>query len=54
MKKIVFAIVAFVALSFTACGDKTASTASVNDSDSVAVVDSAAADSVVADSVVAE
>ena len=53
MKKIVFAIVAFVALSFTACGDKTASTASVNDSDSVAVVDSAA-DSVVADSVVAE
>ena len=36
MKKLVFMFVAFVAMTFAACGGQTASTASVNDSDSVA------------------
>ena len=57
MKKLVFMMVAFVAMSFAACGGQTDGTASVNDSDSVAVVDSIdsiAVDSVVADSTVAE
>ena len=57
MKKLVFMFVAFVAMTFAACGGQTAATASVNDSDSVAVVDSLdtiAVDSVVADSTVAE
>jgi hypothetical protein len=57
MKKLVFMFVAFVAMTFAACGGQTVSTASVNDSDSVAVdsvVDSLAVDSVVADSTVAE
>ena len=57
MKKLVFMMVALVAMSFAACGGQTDGTASVNDSDSVAVVDSIdsiAIDSVVADSTVAE
>ena len=58
MKKLVFMFVAMTAMTFAACGGQTPSTASVNDSDSVAVVDSldsVAVDSVVvADSVVAE
>ncbi len=59
MKKLVFMFVAFVAMTFAACGGQTPATASANDSDSVAidsVVDSieVVVDSVVADSVVAE
>ena len=58
MKKLVFMFVAFVAMTFAACGGKTTGAASANDSDSV-VVDSldsiAVVDSVVvADSVAAE
>lgn len=55
MKKLVFVFVAFVAMTFAACGGQTAGTASVNDSDSVAVdsIDSIAfVDSVVADTAV--
>ena len=57
MKKLVFMFVAFVAMSFAACGGQTPATNSANDSDSIAVVDSLDsidADSVVADSVVAK
>ena len=57
MKKLVFMFVAMVAMTFAACGGQTAGTASANDSDSIAVVDSLdsiAVDSVVADSVVAK
>ena len=53
MKKLVFVFVAFVAVSFASCGNKTNQAAPV-DSDSVVAVDSAAADSTVADSTVAE
>jgi hypothetical protein len=57
MKKLVFMFVAFVAMTFAACGGKTPTTASANDSDSVVVdsLDSIAVDSVVvADSAVAK
>ena len=57
MKKLVFMFVAFVAMTFAACGGKTPATASANDSDSVVVdsLDSIAVDSVVvADSVAAK
>jgi len=57
MKKLVFMFVAFIAMSFAACGGQTPAATSVNDSDSIAVVDSLdsiAVDSVVADSVVAK
>jgi hypothetical protein len=57
MKKLVFMFVAFVAMTFAACGGQTPATTSANDSDSIAVVDSLdsiAVDSVVADSVVAK
>ena len=56
MKKLVFMFVAFVAMTFAACGGQTPSTASVNDSDSVVVdsLDSIVVDSVVADTVVAK
>lgn len=55
MKKLVFMFVAFVAMSFAACGGNTASTVEENDStvvdsiDSIAVVDSIAIDSVAAE-----
>ncbi len=51
MKKLVFMFVAFAAISFASCDNKTAATDAANDSvkDSI-VVDSAAQDSVVADS----
>ena len=58
MKKLVFAFLATVAMTFAACGGQTAGTASTVDSDSVAdtldtvVVDSVVVDSVVVDSVV--
>ena len=57
MKKLVFMFVAFVAMSFAACGGQTADTAGTNVSDSVIVdsIDSIlTVDSVVADSAVAE
>lgn len=50
MKKIIFALVAFAALSMTSCGNKTVSS---NDSDNVSVdsvVDSVSVDSVSTDS----
>lgn len=53
MKKLVFAFAAVVAVSFASCGNKTAQAPAV-DSDSVAVVDSAAADTLVADSAAAD
>ena len=56
MKKLVFMFVAFVAMSFAACGNKTAATVendstAVDSVDSIAVIDSIAIDSVAADSV---
>ena len=48
MKKLVFMFVAVAAISFASCGNKTAQAEAV-DSDSIAVVDSAAADTVAAD-----
>ena len=50
MKKLVFMFVAFAAISFASCGNKTSDAAAT--ADSAAVVDSAAADSAVADSAV--
>lgn len=56
MKKLVFMFVAFVAMTFAACGGQTPATASVADSDSVVVdsLDTVVVDSVIADSVIAE
>ena len=59
MKKLAFMFVAFAAISFASCGNKTNQAEVASDSDSVAVdsievVDSAAADSAVADSAVAD
>ena len=48
MKKLVFMFVAFAAISFASCGNKTSDAAATNDSDSVAVdstVDSTSVDS---------
>lgn len=57
MKKLFFAMAAFVAMTFAACGGSTQA-GGVNDSDSVAVdtlvVDSVVLDSVAVDTVVAE
>ena len=49
MKKLVFMFVAVAAISFASCGNKTQQAAPV-DSDTVAVVDSAAIDTCCADS----
>ena len=54
MKKLVFMFVAVAAISFASCGNGKTAQAEAVDSDSIAVVDSAAADTVAADSVVAE
>lgn len=48
MKKLVFMFVAFAAISFASCGNKTSDNAAPTDSDSVATVDST--DSVSSDS----
>lgn len=48
MKKLVFMFVAFAAISFASCGNKTSDNAAAIDSDSVATVDST--DSVSSDS----
>lgn len=59
MKKIIFAFVAFAAISMTSCGNKTTNDSS-NDSDSVVMADSlcnsdsASVDTVHADSVVVD
>ena len=52
MKKLVFMFVAFAAISFASCGNKTSDAAATSDSDSV-VVDSAA-NSVATDSAAAD
>lgn len=54
MKKLVFLFMASVAMTFAACGGQTASEKTVNDSDSIEVVDTAVVDTMVVDSVVAE
>lgn len=57
MKKLVFAFIATVAMTFAACGGQTATETVATDSDSVAVVDSLdsiAVDTIVVDSIVAE
>ena len=57
MKKLVYAFIATVAMTFAACGGQTASNQTATDSDSIAVVDSIdsiAVDSAVVDSVVAK
>jgi hypothetical protein len=57
MKKLLFAFIATVAMTFAACGGQTASNQTATDSDSIAVVDSIdsiTVDSVVVDSIVAE
>ena len=57
MKKLVFAFIATVAMTFAACGGQTATETVANDSDSVAVVDSLdtiAVDAIAVDSTVAE
>lgn len=62
MKKIIFAFVAFAALSMTSCGNKTQEVLPQNDSDSVVVdsvsdsvsVDTVSADSAKVDSMSAE
>ena len=53
MKKLVFAFIAMVAMTFAACGGQTASNQTTTDSDSV-VVDSVDSIEVVVDSIVAE
>jgi hypothetical protein len=57
MKKLVFAFIATVAMTFAACGGQTATETVATDSDSVAVVDSLdtiVVDTVAVDSTVAE
>ena len=53
MKKLVFMFVAFAAISFASCGNKTSDNAATTDSDSVATVDSNATDSLSSDSTAA-
>lgn len=55
MKKLVFMVVAFAAISFASCGNKAEQAAPANDSDSIAVVDTAAdSAAVVSDSAATE
>ena len=54
MKKLVFMFVAFAAISFASCGNKTNDAAAATDSIDTMVVDTLAADSVVADSLAAD
>ena len=53
MKKLLFAVVAVVAMSFASCGNKTAAPAETVDTDTV-VTDTVVTDSAVVDSTVAE
>lgn len=54
MKKLVFMFVAFAAISFASCGNKTNDAAAATDSIDTMAVDTLAADSVVADSQAAD
>lgn len=54
MKKLVFMFVAFAAISFASCGNKTNDPAAATDSIDTMAVDTLAADSVVADSLAAD
>lgn len=56
MKKLVFAFIATVAMTFAACGGQTATETVATDSDSVVVdsLDTIAVDTIVVDSIVAE
>lgn len=54
MKKLVFMFVAFAAISFASCGNKTNDAAAATDSIDTIAVDTLAADSVVADSLAAD
>lgn len=54
MKKLVFMFVAFAAISFASCGNKTNDAAAAADSIDTMAVDTLAADSVVADSLAAD
>lgn len=53
MKKILFVMIAVIAMSFAACGNKTISTSAKSDSDTVLVdsTDTTVADTLTADSV---
>ena len=54
MNKLVFMFVAFAAISFASCGNKTNDAAAATDSIDTMAVDTLAADSVVADSLAAD
>ena len=54
MKKLVFMFVAIAAISFASCGNKTAAPAANNDSDSVALNDTAAQDTAAQDTAAAQ
>lgn len=54
MKKLVFMFVAFAAISFASCGNKTNDAASATDSIDTMAVDTLAADSLTADSLAAD
>lgn len=54
MKKLVFMFVAFAAISFASCGNKTNDAAAVTDSIDTMAVDTLAADSLTADSLAAD
>lgn len=53
MKKLVFALVAFAAISFASCGNKTEAAPATDSIQDTVAVDTVAADSVQADSVAA-
>ena len=52
MKKLAFLFVAFAAISFASCGNKTSQAETAADTDTVAEVDSVVADSAAADAAV--
>lgn len=54
MKKLVLMFVAIAAISFASCGNKTAAPAANNDSDSVALNDTAAQDTAAQDTAAAQ
>ena len=54
MKKLVLMFVAIAAISFASCGNKTAASAANNDSDSIALNDTAAQDTAAQDTAAAQ
>ena len=54
MKKLVFAFIAMVAMTFAACGGQTATETVATDSDSVAVDSIEVVETILVDSIVAE